>query len=30
MEQWIKEFVDKLRFEGKAEKTINQYSVAVK
>lgn len=30
MEQWIKEFVDRLRLEGKSDKTINQYSISVK
>ncbi len=30
MEQWIKEFVDRLHLEGKSDKTINQYSASVK
>lgn len=30
MEQWIKEFVDRLHLEGKSDKTIKQYSVSIK
>lgn len=30
MEQWIKEFVDRLHLEGKSDKTINQYSISAK
>lgn len=30
MEQWIKEFVDRLHLEGKSDKTINQYSASIK
>lgn len=30
MEQWIREFVERLRLEGKSDKTINQYSASVK
>lgn len=29
MEQWIKEFVDRLHLEGKSDKTIKQYSVSI-
>lgn len=30
MEQWIKEFVDRLHLEGKSDKTIKQYSASIK
>jgi len=30
MEQWIKDFVDRLHLEGKSDKTINQYSASIK
>ncbi len=30
MEQWIKDFVDRLHLEGKSDKTIKQYSTSIK
>ncbi|GFI17786.1 tyrosine recombinase XerC [Lachnospiraceae bacterium] len=30
MEQWIKDFVDRLHLEGKSDKTIKQYSASIK
>lgn len=30
MEQWIKDFVDRLNLEGKSDKTIKQYSTSIK
>lgn len=30
MEQWIKDFIDRLHLEGKSDKTIKQYSASIK